>query len=130
MTADVALEATDDTLRPFRVANLRAYLAVLAAWVAVSAAVAWIANATTTGQPSFLAYLIVSLVAVMGGMVIMFVSSLINLRKLRPGFERLARGESDPEIPPVWCPVLTSATQAAMQLAHEVAATQRRNGRK
>jgi len=126
MTADVALEATDDTLRPFRVANLRAYLAVLAAWVAVSAAVAWIANATTTGQPSFLGYLIVSLVAVMGGVAIMFRPSLLNLRKLRPSFERLARGEQDPKIPPVWCPVLTSATQAARRLANEVATKRER----
>jgi hypothetical protein len=123
-------QASDEQLRPFCSDNMRAYLAVLVAWIAVSAVNAWIVGTMVTGRLSFLGYFVMALVAVMSGMAIMFVSSLINLRKLRPGFERLARGESDPEIPPVWCPVLTSATQAAMQLAHEVAATQRRNGRK
>jgi hypothetical protein len=117
-----------ERLRPFCVANLRAYLAVLAAWAVVSAVVAGIASTAIAGRPSFMGFFVTALVAVMGGMGIMFVSSLINLRKLRPGFERLARGEADPEIPPVWCPVLTSAAQAARQLAQHVAATQGRNG--
>jgi hypothetical protein len=119
---------SDERLRPFCVANLRAYLAVLAAWAVVSAVVAALADVAFGGRASFTDLFVTALVAVMGGMAIMFVSSLINLRKLRPGFERLARGEADPEIPPVWCPVLTSAAQAARQLAQHVAATQGRNG--
>ncbi|NWG00711.1 MAG: hypothetical protein HXY19_07175 [Thermoanaerobaculaceae bacterium] len=117
-----------ERLRPFCAANLHAYIAVLAAWVTVSAVVAGIASTAIAGRPSFMGFFVTALVAVMGGMAIMFVSSLINLRKLHPGFERLACGEADPEIPPVWCPVLTSAAQAARQLAHHVAATQGRNG--
>jgi hypothetical protein len=117
-----------ERLRPFSAANLRAYLAVLAAWVAVSAVVAGIASTAIAGRPSFMGFFVTALVAVMSGMGIMFVSSLINLRKLRPGFERFARGETDAEVPPVWCPVLTSAVQAARQLAQHVAATQKRNG--
>ncbi|MDZ7778056.1 MAG: hypothetical protein U5L09_21790 [Bacteroidales bacterium] len=53
------------------------------------------------------------------GMMIMFGASVINLRKLSPGFKRLAAGEKDPKIPPVWCPVLTAATNAAMELVSE-----------
>lgn len=56
----------------------------------------------------------------MSGMAIMFVASLLNLRKLTPGFRRLAEGEHDPRIPPVWCPVLTAATNAAVELASTV----------
>lgn len=119
--------APDERLRPFCADNLRAYFAVLAAWVAVSAAVTGIAGAVVTDRPSFLRLFVTALVAAMGGMAIMFISSLINLRKLRPGLERLARGEPDPEIPSVWCPVLTSATQAARRLAHEVEATRKGN---
>jgi len=121
-------QAPDEQLRPFCSDNVRAYLAVLAAWVAVSAVVAWVVTAAVTDRLSLLGHFVMALVAVMGGMGIMFVSSLINLRKLRPGFERLARGEAEPEIPPVWCPVLTSAAQAVRQLAHQIATTQGRNG--
>ncbi len=120
--------ASGERLRPFCAGNVPAYLAVLAAWVVVSAVVGGIASTAIAGRPSVVDFFVMALVAVIGGMGIMFVSSLINLRKLRPGFERLARGEPDPQIPPVWCPVLTSATQAAKQLAREVAATRGRNG--
>ncbi len=121
MAGEPSRPAPDGRLQPFCAANLRAYLAVLAAWVVVSAAAAGLARAAMTGRPSFLGLLVLALAAVMGGMAIMFISSLANLRKLRPGFERLARGERDVDIPPVWCPVLTSATQAARRLAQEVA---------
>jgi hypothetical protein len=52
----------------------------------------------------------------MAGMGIMFGASAVNLRKLRPDFKRLASGAEDPEIPAVWCPVLTKATRAAVEL--------------
>lgn len=119
--------AAGERLRPFCRENAFAYGAVLLAWVAVAAAIAAAADLLVSGSPTLVGWFAVALVAVMGGMAIMFVSSLINLRKLRPGFERLARGERDPEIPPVWCPVLTAATQAARRLTHEVAA--RREGK-
>lgn len=127
MAAEHRRLPSETRLRPFCADNLRAYLAVLAAWVAVSVVITGVASVAMTDRRSFVTLLVTVLVAVMSGMAIMFVSSLINLRKLRPGFERLASGERDPEIPPVWCPVLTSATQAAKQLAHHVAAAQGRN---
>ena len=126
MVADVGLQAADDCLRPFGAANLRAYLVVLTAWVVVSAAIAGASWALTAGRPSLPGFVITALGAVMGGMGIMFVSSLINLRKLRPAFARMAHGEPDVAIPPVWCPVLTSATQAARKLAREVETNERR----
>lgn len=49
------------------------------------------------------------------------VASALNLRKLRPGFERLAKGEKEPDMPKVWCPVLTMATRAAADLCESVA---------
>lgn len=45
---------------------------------------------------------------------------MINLGKLEKGFKRLADGEKDPKIPPVWCPVLTAATNAALDLSEKV----------
>lgn len=56
------------------------------------------------------------------GMLIMFAASVLNLRKLAPGFKRLAEGEENPEIPPVWCPVLTAATNAALRLSEKIRA--------
>lgn len=50
----------------------------------------------------------------------MFGASVINLGKLEKGFKRLADGEKDPKIPPVWCPVLTAATNAALDLSEKV----------
>lgn len=57
-----------------------------------------------------------ALVTVMAGMAILSVAGALNLRKLRKGFERLAMGDADPQIPPVWRPVLTMATEAAVRL--------------
>ncbi len=50
----------------------------------------------------------------------MFVASYINLKRLEPGFRRLAAGAKDPQIPAVWCPVLTMATKAAIELVDKV----------
>lgn len=111
---------TNDRLKPFRVENIPAYLTVLVVYILVSTAIAALARAVMGGNPSFLSLWIVALVAVMAGMSIMFVASLLNLRKMRSGFARLAAGESNARIPPVWCPVLTAATQACTELAERL----------
>ena len=74
-------------------------------------------SAVTADSVGWLSALGFAGVAVMSGMAIMFGASAVNLRKLRPGFERLASGDRDPAIPPVWCPVLTMATRAAVDLS-------------
>jgi len=96
--------------------NIPGYNVVMGLWLVISiliavgilfagnAAIGW---KTATGW---------SLVSVMAGMGIMFAASAANLRTLRPGFERLASGERNPRIDPVWCPVLTMATRAAVEL--------------
>jgi catechol 2,3-dioxygenase-like lactoylglutathione lyase family enzyme len=100
----------------FRRQNVPAYLAVMACWFVVAVAAAWGLRVEASAVPFGIA-LIWSLVVVMAGMGIMFGASLINLRRLGPGFQRLAEGQADPGIPPVWCPVLTAATNASLQLA-------------
>jgi len=110
----------ESNLKPFRRENIPAYAAVMATWLVLSAVLAALATTLLSDEPSFVAFFIFSLIAVMAGMGIMFTASLLNLRKMRAGFERLAAGEPDPDIPPVWCPVLTTATQAATQLAGTV----------
>jgi hypothetical protein len=112
---------SEPQLKAFRRENIPAYGAVMGTWLALSAALA--ASAAVLGRsrkPSFGAIFVFGLIAVMAGMGIMFTASLLNLRKMRSGFERLAAGDPDPDIPPVWCPVLTTATQAATHLAHGV----------
>jgi len=113
---------SESQLKAFRRENIPAYGAVMGTWLALSAALATSAAAALSKnkKPSFAAVFGFGLVAVMAGMGIMFTASLLNLRKMRSGFERLAAGDPDPDIPPVWCPVLTTATQAATQLAHSV----------
>jgi len=118
----------ESKLKAFRRENIPAYGAVMGTWLALSTTLAASAAGALTKKPSFAAILIFGLVAVMAGMGIMFTASLLNLRKMRGGFERLAAGDPDPDIPPVWCPVLTTATQAATQLAHSVG-EQRGSGR-
>jgi len=99
----------------FRKENIPAYLAIMALWAVLSTASAavlvWISPALSAGMA-----LVWAGASVMAGMLIMFTASVINMRKLGPGFQRLASGEPDPEIPPVWCPVLTAAVNAALTL--------------
>jgi hypothetical protein len=102
------------------VRNLPAYGAVMATWAGASALLALVLRATTDGTVGFLAALAFAGVAVLTGMAIMFGASAVNLRKLRPGFERLADGARDPAIPAVWCPVLTMATRSAVELSEKV----------
>ena len=98
--------------------NLPAYGVVMGSWLAVSAALAGVLRWLSDSSIPWWTALGFAAAAAMLGMMIMFVASAVNLRKLRPGFERLARGEQDPAIPPVWCPVLTMATRSALEL-HE-----------
>lgn len=96
--------------------NIPAYLAVMAAWIGVSLVSAMLLVATSSATLEWLRAIGWALISTMAGMAIMFVASALNLRALRAGFGRLARGEPDPKIPAVWCPVLTMATQAAVEL--------------
>jgi len=99
--------------------NIRAYAVVMLLWAGSSVVLAIVLRAAAAGSVGWSTALGFSAVAVMLGMSIMFGASVVNLRKLRPGFERLANGASDPAIPGVWCPVLTMATRAAVDLSEK-----------
>lgn len=100
----------------FHKRNIPAYLAVMLAWVVISILSAL--SLQLFAEPvTFWKATIWAALTTMAGMSIMFVASVINLRKLAPGFRRLAEGNPNPEIPPVWCPVLTAAINAAVELA-------------
>ncbi len=96
--------------------NIPSYLTVMLVWVLISVITSFLLYQVVSGV-SYWVLLIWAAITTMLGMMIMFGASVINLRKLSPGFKRLAVGEKDPKIPPVWCPVLTAATNAAMELA-------------
>lgn len=100
--------------------NLPAYLKVMSAWCALTMAMAVLLKRIGGGSITRLARVAFSMGAVMLGMMIMFVASALNLRKLSPGFERLARGDSEPDIPKVWFPVLTMAMRSAVELCERV----------
>lgn len=100
--------------------NLPAYAVVMLVWAGFSVVLALVLRTVTNAALGWPAALVFCAVAVMLGMSIMFGASAVNLRKLRPGFERLADGASDPAIPRVWCPVLTMATRAAVELSEKV----------
>ena len=95
--------------------NIPGYTVVMGLWLVISILIAvgiLFAGNAAIGWKTAVAW---SLVSVMAGMGIMFGASAVNLRTLRPGFERLASGERDPRIARVWCPVLTMATRAAVE---------------
>ncbi len=100
--------------------NFPAYATVILLWAVVSVALAIILRTMIGSLVGLTTAFVFAAVSVMAGMMIMFGASAVNLRKLRPGFTRLAEGASDPEIPPVWCPVLTMATRAAVILGETV----------
>jgi hypothetical protein len=102
------------------VKNLPAYGTIMLLWAGTTLLFAFLLRVFTAEAISWMTALIFAGLAVMSGMVIMFGASVVNLRKLRPGFERLAHGEPDPAIPSVWCPVLTMATRAAVDLSEKV----------
>jgi hypothetical protein len=101
--------------------NVPAYAAVMGFWIIISLFAAAGIRFTAGGNIGWGVALIWSFISVMAGMGIMFGASAVNMKKLRPGFERLASGEKDPDIPPVWCPVLTMATRAAVELQENIA---------
>jgi nitrate/nitrite transporter NarK len=101
--------------------NVPAYLKVMSTWCVLSVGMAALLKRISGGSLSRRVSMAFSMCAVMLGMMIMFVASALNLRKLRPGFERLANGEREPGIPKVWCPVLTMATRSAVGLCDRVA---------
>jgi hypothetical protein len=96
--------------------NVPAYVTVMAVWVGVSLVSAAALKVTVAPTLTWRLASIWALATTMAGMAIMFVASALNLRKLRAGFDRLSRGDTDPGIPRVWCPVLTMATEAAVEL--------------
>ncbi|MEW6527424.1 MAG: hypothetical protein AB1444_12265 [Spirochaetota bacterium] len=99
--------------------NIPAYGVVMGFWIIVSLISAFIMRHVSGGAIGWGVALILGFASVMAGMGIMFGASAVNLKKLRPGFERLAAGEKDPQIPRVWCPVLTMATRAAVELSEK-----------
>jgi hypothetical protein len=101
--------------------NITAYLKVMSAWAVLSMTMAALLKRMSGGSVSGRARVAFSMSAIMLGMMIMFGASALNLRKLRPGFERLASGAPDPGIPKVWCPVLTMATRSAVELSERMA---------
>ncbi len=111
---------TDNMTRLFRRENIPAYLAVMAAWICFSAVSSAILKITLAPTVSWLSALLWASMTVMAGMAILFVASALNLRYMREGFERLAQGDQDPKIPPVWCPVLTMAADAAIRLRRSI----------
>jgi len=103
----------------FSARNLPAYATGILLWILASFLLAFLFQTVTADVVGWVVALIFAGVAVMSGMAIMFGASVVNLCKLRSGFESLVRGEPDPSIPPVWCPVLTMATRAAVELSEK-----------
>lgn len=103
----------------FRKENIPSYIVVMSIWFAFSIISATLLHYYAESISFWTAFLWAA-ISVMAGMCIMFGASLINLRKLEKGFKRLAAGEKDPKIPPVWCPVLTAATNAALDLSEKI----------
>lgn len=119
----MTLDRTTKNAYPlFSTRNLAAYAAIMLLWIGASFLFAMLLRNVAADAIGWAAALIFGGAAVMSGMGIMFGASAVNLRRLRPGFERLASGVQDPAIPPVWCPVLTMATRAALELSEKVAA--------
>lgn len=107
---------------PFPTKNIPAYMAVMAS-VMAAGILMWAIYLTVRTGGFELSYfqvyateLVFSLLTAMSGMMVMFTASLINLRKMKSGWEAMAQGKKDVQIPEVWCPVLTAAKDAAEQL--------------
>jgi len=101
----------------FTVVNLSSYARVMSLWGFATLVLAWLLRSATARSVDWTVALVFAGAAVMTGMMILFGASVLNLRKLRPGFKRLAEGDPDPSIPRVWCPVLTMATRSAVELS-------------
>lgn len=109
-------------VNPFPKKNLSAYMTVMGSMILMSLLLWGIFLLVKTGTfntsyfSNYSVELIFSVVMVMSGMMIMFIASLLNLKKMKSGWEAMAQGKKDVKIPEVWCPVLTSAKAAAEQL--------------
>lgn len=100
--------------------NLTSYMKVMSVWIILSVLSGGILKLYLAHDILWWGALIWGALTCLAGMMIMFVASYLNLKKLEPGFRRLAAGEKNPEIPAVWCPVLTLATKAAIELVDKV----------
>ena len=99
--------------------NISAYAIVIGLWVIIAVLIAVGIYYTSGRHIEWRLSLVWSFVSVMAGMSIMFGASVVNLCKMRAGFERLSLGAVNPDIPAVWCPVLTMATRAAVELSEQ-----------
>lgn len=102
--------------------NIPSYLTVMSIWIIIS----FISSYLLFEFIQIVNYWVLfvwAAITTMAGMMIMFVASIVNLKRLSKGFKRLANGEQNPQIPPVWCPVLTAATNAAIELTEKVTHT-------
>lgn len=97
--------------------NVGSYVKVMAVWLSLSIVSASVFRYLVSPELAWWKVFAWAALTCFGGMMIMFMASVLNLRKLKRGFQRLAAGEKDPQIPAVWCPVLTMATRAAVELA-------------
>jgi len=97
--------------------NVPAYFGVMAVWLLVSGVGSVLLVKVSGRSISTPAGFVWTAGTVFAGMMIMFGASALNLRLLRAGFARLAAGNAEPSIPRVWCPVLTMATRASVELA-------------
>lgn len=112
-------------VNPFPKKNIPAYLTVMTSMVLISILMWFFYLIVKTGTfqtshfSEFKTELLFSVLMVMSGMMIMFIASLLNLQKMKKGWEKMAAGEKNVEIPEVWCPVLTSAKEAAEQFVEK-----------
>ncbi|MCM8821811.1 MAG: hypothetical protein NC831_03230 [Candidatus Omnitrophica bacterium] len=116
----------DEKIKVFSKKNIPAYFAIMVSMVAISFLlwVVYLIFKTKTFEISYFGLyrmeLLFSFVNVIGGMMIMFIASYLSLRKMKKGWEEMAEGKRSVKIPPVWCPVLTAAKDAAEQLIEKI----------
>jgi len=107
-------------IRPFRKENIGAYTTVMAAYILLSLCIwlvySYLVHHDIQEGSLRVSELLLVLVSVCLGMMIMFGASVMNLRKLRPALQKIADGDTTVNIPTVWCPVLTSASEAVTEL--------------
>lgn len=108
-------------IKPFKKKNIGAYLKVMAVYVVLTIVVSFIYDILYQ-QLSFVSIstIILVLISIFLGMSIMFTASLLNLKKLLPAFKQMAEGKTNVNIPSVWCPVLTSASEAATEMCEKI----------
>lgn len=111
-------------IRPFRKENIGAYLTVMAIYILLSLCIWFVYSYLTYHETQIgslkVSELLLVLVSVFFGMMIMFGASVMNLRKLRPALQQIADGDTKINIPKVWCPVLTSASEAVTELCKKI----------